>query len=55
VTIAGQALLIEDQRGDRHDGHHHQGKRQERGAGSHEAEPAATWGPSAIFRPLSRA
>jgi len=35
VTIAGQALLIEDQRRNRHDGHHHQGKRKKRSAWSH--------------------
>jgi hypothetical protein len=35
VTIAGQALLIEDQRRNRHDGHHHQGERKKRSAWSH--------------------
>jgi hypothetical protein len=42
VAVTRQALVIEDQRRNRHDGHHHQRERKKRGAESHGVERAAT-------------
>ncbi len=55
VPVTRKALLIEDQRRNRHDGHHHERERKNGGAGSHGAEPAATRGLRAIFRLPSQA